>query len=125
MNLFKAKSFDPDSTKAKIQTLNERADSAQSQIETKSEQLAKMELLIKQKRKTAEKVSIRLDELDIISDNREDKELTDKETALYEKLQGQFNELDDAADALEEEYERLGLEIKLLGSRLTEIQRAL
>jgi hypothetical protein len=119
--LFKSQNFDPKSLEGQVKTLTEKAEAARKDIEAKNETLAKNALKIKQKRRAAERISIRLDELEILKSNSKNG-LSDKEAALYEKLHEEFDELDDATDALEEEYEKVSLEAKILENRLSEIQ---
>lgn len=123
LNLFKSSKFDPEKTERRVQTLAEKAISTKSDITTKKEQQAQLELKIRQARKAQDKISLKLDDIEHLQ--AANGKLTEQQQALYHTYEEEFRKLDEATDALEENYESTALEIQMLESRMGEIEEVL
>ncbi|MFK8039039.1 MAG: hypothetical protein AB8B74_12160 [Crocinitomicaceae bacterium] len=120
LNLFKANSFNPDELKVKLQTAEEKKTAIKTDLASKEKAQELLVLKIKQNRKTVEKISLKLDELEDKKDTIGG--LTDREEALIVQYENNFDELDEATDTLETQYEKNDLEIKLLKADVENVE---
>lgn len=120
LNLFKSSKFDPEKLEKEVLTLEEKATEAKTEIKDKEDYLATTELKLKQNRQKLEKISMKMDEIEHIQSTNGS--LTDKQAELYATYEDQFRTLDEATDELEEEYERVVLQAKLLQNELDAIE---
>ncbi|MEO9533665.1 MAG: hypothetical protein ABJG68_01600 [Crocinitomicaceae bacterium] len=121
LSLFKSSKFDPEATKKKALTHQEKLTTTEASIDSKENYLENTALKIKQSRKKLEKLSIKLDELEAAQSTQDG--LTEQQQTLLFNYEEQFRQLDEATEALEEEYERVQLEIKLLSNEMEELRR--
>lgn len=110
LNLFKSSRFKPEVTAAKLKTFEEQETERTDKIKEHGDELERLTLKIKQGRRAQERISLKLDELEL----KATKDRTPQEQDLIQKYEEKFNVLDDENDALEEEYERILIEKQLL-----------
>lgn len=110
LNLFKSNRFNPEETASKLKTYEEQEKDRKSKIEAHTNELQRLALKIKHGRRSQERISLKLDELEL----KPYENLTTKEQDLIQQYEHQFEVLDDENDALEEHYEQIVLEKELL-----------